>query len=405
MPSTERLPSGRYRGLYRDADGDRQRVPGTFDRKQDAFDAAVDAQAKAKRTAQAKDGTLPPSTLWGDWWEELSKERAKLPSDTPSKEASIASKWLIPQWAETPLNRITRKAVKKWVATELKERPGMSPAYAHKIFSVFRISMNAAVDEEILDASPCVKIELPAMKKKAKTYVSVEDAAAMRPHFAAETSFYADMIEFGLEVGMRPSELAGLHAHRIDRKRRKVLVTDVYVTRRKVIRGYPKDGDVRHVPLSTAALRIIDRRLADRDPDTGCGVEHLDGTECKHPLVFVNTLGRPVNANMLGAQMRAAAEDAEIGSKSGYAIRRGFATRTIEGGADPFAVQRVMGHADLEELAGYVQETPEADSRMLAALGERQPPKVVGRRGTGRGTDRRNQTLRTVTKPDDANAV
>ncbi|WP_409182638.1 hypothetical protein F9C11_40660 [Amycolatopsis sp. VS8301801F10] len=64
-----------------------------------------------------------------------------------------------------------------------------------------------------------------------------------------------------------------------------------------------------------------------------------------------------------------------------------------------------MGHADLEELAGYVQETPEADSRMLAALGERQPPKAVGSRGTDRGTDPRNQTLRTVTKPDGANAV
>ncbi|WP_409466322.1 tyrosine-type recombinase/integrase [Amycolatopsis sp. GA6-003] len=213
------------------------------------------------------------------------------------------------------------------------------------------------------------------------------------------------MIEFGLEVGMRPSELAGLRAHRIYRKRRKVLVTDVCTTRRKVVRGHPGDGDIHHVPLSAAALRIVDRRLDGRDADAGCGVDHLDGTDCKHPLVFVNTLGRPVNANMLSAQMRAAAENAEIGSKSGYAIRRSFATRTIEGGADPFAVQRVMGHADLEELAGYVQETPEADSRMLAALGERQPPKAVGPRGTDRGTNPRNQTLRTVTKPDGANAV
>ncbi|WP_409182637.1 tyrosine-type recombinase/integrase [Amycolatopsis sp. VS8301801F10] len=258
----------------------------------------------------------------------MSKERAKLPSETPSKEASIASKWLIPQWSETPLNRITRKAVKKWVATELKERPGMSPAYAHKIFSVFRISMNKAVDEESLDASPCFKIELPELRKKAKSYVSVENAAAMRPHFPEKASFYADMIEFGLEVGMRPSELAGLRAHRIYRKRRKVLVTDVCTTRRKVVRSHRRDGDIHHVPLSAAALRIVDRRLDGRDADAGCGVDHLDGTDCKHPLVFVNTLGRPVNANMLSAQMRAAAENAEIGSKSGYAIRRGFATRT-----------------------------------------------------------------------------
>lgn len=281
----------------------------------------------------------------------------------------------------------------------------MSPAYAHKIFSVFRITMNAAVDREILDASPCVKIELPPTKRKAKTYVTIEDAAAMRPHFTKKTAFYADMIDFGLEVGMRPSELAGLHVHRIDRKRRKVLVTDVYVTRRKVMRGYPKDGDVRLVPLSAAALKIVDRRIGGRDLDAGCGVEHLDGTECTHALLFVNTHGKPVNANMLGAWMRAVAEEAEIERKSGYAIRRGFATRAIEGGADPFAVQRVMGHAALDELAGYVQETSEAAAKICAALGERQPPKAVGRRGTSRGTGRRNQRLGTVTKQDGTNAV
>ncbi|MEU3768827.1 hypothetical protein AB0E55_27550 [Amycolatopsis keratiniphila] len=38
----------------------------------------------------------------------------------------------------------------------------------------------------------------------------------------------------------------------------------------------------------------------------------------------------------------------------------GYATRAIEGCADVFQVQRNMGHADLDELAGYVQETPEA---------------------------------------------
>lgn len=63
-----------------------------------------------------------------------------------------------------------------------------------------------------------------------------------------------------------------------------------------------------------------------------------------------------------------------------------------------------MGHADLEELYGYVQETPASDDKLLAALGEPQPLKVVGRRGTRRGTDRDNQSLPDAPKGDVTNA-
>lgn len=87
-------------------------------------------------------------------------------------------------------------------------------------------------------------------------------------------------------------------------------------------------------------------------------------------------------------------------------MRRGFATRAIEGDADIFAVQRAMGHADLEELAGYIQETTTARAKMLAALGERQELAAVadvGPRGTEHGTDLGNQPLSDTPNGDATN--
>ncbi|WIY05438.1 site-specific integrase [Amycolatopsis mongoliensis] len=388
MPSTEKLPSGRWRGLYVDAEGKKQRVKGTFPRKSDAREAAVDAEAKAKRKAAASDGTLSASVTFREWYEQLSDER-RFESDRGVVEASVMNKYVFPKWGDEPLNRIKRVQVNTWVKTDLKVRTGMSPGYVHLIYSAFRLVMTAAVDQEILDASPCVRIALPPLnRRKPKKFVTTERAAESRGNFGDDSGVYADMVDFGLEVGMRPNELAGLHVARIDRKGRKVHVVEVYVERSKKIRGYPKDGDVRTVPMTVRACEIYDSRIEGRDLKGGCGVEHYDGSKCTSALLFVNREGRPANQPALRRAMKRAGLDT-----GGYGLRRGYATRAVEGGADVMAVKRSMGHADLEELFGYVQETEQSEDRLRAALGDKKPLRAVGPRGTKRGTKRGNQPL------------
>lgn len=71
-----------------------------------------------------------------------------------------------------------------------------------------------------------------------------------------------------------------------------------------------------------------------------------------------------------------------------------------------FTVKAIMGHADLEELAGYVQRTPEARAKLLASQGEHNALTVID--GVGRlvgltATTRRSRMLRATmeqTYPD-----
>lgn len=62
-------------------------------------------------------------------------------------------------------------------------------------------------------------------------------------------------------------------------------------------------------------------------------------------LLFVNRDGRPANQAALRRAMKRAGLDT-----GGYGLRRGYATRAVEGGADVMTVKRSMGHADLDEL-------------------------------------------------------
>ncbi|MEV4604831.1 tyrosine-type recombinase/integrase [Amycolatopsis sp. NPDC049253] len=405
MPSTEKLPSGRYRGLYRDADGAKQRVPGTFDRKSDAKDAAVEAEGKAKRQAAASKGTLSARTPWGEWWEIFSADRS-FDSDHAINVRNNVNKHVLPKWENIALNAITRfgedAGVQDWVDDLV--RRGYKPSYVRNIVQPFTASINAAVERRVLTASPCAGLKLPRLTKGAKPYVSEAHRDKIAPKMGA---VYADAVDFMLETGIRPGELAGLHANRVDLDGRWMLVKDVYLYRRKLIRPKPKDGEDREIPLSARAVNILRRRLDGRDLVGGCGFEHIGGAQCTSVLVFLTPDNRVVRQNQITRQMQKAAAALKVDSRSGYASRRGFATRAIDGGADVFAVKAIMGHADLEELAGYVQRTPEARAKLLAALGERAELKSVpdvGPRGTDRGTNPDNQALPSTPTEDTANA-
>ncbi|MFD9706176.1 tyrosine-type recombinase/integrase [Lentzea sp. NPDC059081] len=401
MASAEKLPSGRWRGIYTDANKKKKRVPGTHALKSEAKAAAQDAEVKERRKAAAKAGTLPPTTTWGAWW-DLLREKRHFDSDTPMTEANIVDNYLRPQWGEKALNEIAQSEVQDWVddlkagkfrRSKRKTAPP-SPGYVHRIYSVFNVSIKAAVKAEVLDASPCVSIELPKRPKRAKPYMTTTDAEKLGGALRAD---FRDAVDFGMETGLRPNELAGMHATQADQEARGFWITDVYVQRKKVIRGYPKDKDARFVPATDKAWEIYERRTAGRNLTVGCGIPHSDGTECRGALVFLTVRNRPMNQNTLAYHLRTKAQKLGRPMKSPYTLRRGFATRGAEGGLNAFELADVMGHSDIKITQEYVQRTKRTGDRMRAALArpaegagvaDRPRLRVVRGRGLGRGTGR-----------------
>ncbi|PXY25169.1 hypothetical protein BAY59_24400 [Prauserella coralliicola] len=399
MASAEKLPSGRWRGRYVDADGKKRWLPGTFPRKSDARDAAVEAQAKAKRRAAAEAGTLSAKTSWSDWWDTLTTDQ-RVTSDRALKESQVVKKHVRPRWGHLPLVGIKRSEVQGWVDELCRE--GYSANYVRNVYAPLQRSINAAVERGILDGSPLVGIRLPRRPKRVKKYVEVGEPQKLG---AKLNQRFVDAADYILEVGCRPGEMSGLHADEVDIEGGWVEIGHVYVQRLRKIRPYPKDSDGRRVPLSGKAIEIVKRQLAGRDLTRGCGVPHTDGSTCSSPLVFLNVRGGVLHPELLSMRMREAARELGMKPKSSYGLRRGFATRVIEGGADVFAVKRVMGHADLDELAGYVQETPQARAKMLAALGEPTPLTVVDPRGPDRGPNSDNQPLPEASRGDAADTA
>ncbi|GAB3429986.1 hypothetical protein GCM10027436_02620 [Actinophytocola sediminis] len=392
MAWADPLPGGGYRAGYRDSGGKKCYVKDAdgrtvnYSRKTDARHAGAEKESSARRRAAAAAGALPATIKWGEWWDLLSAKRTFPDSDTAATERNIVAVYLRPKWGSVPLNKITFQKLDEWVNEgELRVRIGMSPGYVHRIFSVFNVSIKAALTEGVLEASPCAGIKLPKRPKKPKPYLSPTTATAYRETGKLRADV-ADAIDYTLETGLRPSELAGLHADRLDLERGWMLVAEVFVPGRRIIRSYPKDEDVRMVPLTDKAIEIAKRRLHGRDLGAGCNVPHSDGSSCNSTVVFLTERRRIMHPDTIAYHMKNAAERAGIERRSPYTGRRGFATRAAEGGLDAFQIAEILGHATLTQAQEYVQQTPAARVKLSAALSQ-YPQLVMLDGGLGQNQD------------------
>jgi integrase len=392
MATTEKLPSGRYRGVYYDSAGKKQHTP-VKDRKRDALADAREEEVKAKRVASAAAETLPGHTTWGAWCEVWWPTR-DIEKSTDASEAYTRDRELVPQWGEQEMAKIGQREVQAWVTgmTKRKTEAGtpFSPGYVARVYGLFRSSMSAAVPG-VLTASPCVRITLPTVGKTSNRHFEPEEVKAFLPRLRYQR--HREIVEFMIETGLRPGEMAGLHRHRILRTSGWLIVADAYMSLVKTIKSVPKDEDAREIPLTTRALEILDRWRREVPAREGCGLEHTNGRKCPSDLVLRQMNGAPLSLTSFRDVLGRALEKAGLAPGSPYDIRHSFATRLAEAGVDPFEIARLMGHADVKQSMTYVHRTAAARARILAALGDPAATDLRLVDGVGRGIERGTSTV------------
>lgn len=389
MATAERLQSGLFRGVYRDAKGKKCHTKAPhYEKKRDAKARANELEVESRRDASHAPGSTSASITWGEWWDRIAVKRREAQSETPLVEHYIVKNHLRPRWGAVPLIDITQADVQGWV-DEMKE--GKAPAYAQRIYSVFSVSISVAMKPEnkVLLTSPCAGIVLPKIAKRSKKYMTPEHGVTLRSILSEE---YADAVEFDLEVGLRPGELGGLHFSSVDLESGWVDVQNVVIGGRtkmlpRLIRPWPKDKDARRIPLTDKAIDIVKRKIKGRDMSKGCGIPHGDGSLCESELVFRTPNGLAIIPSTLERTLNRAFKNAGLAGRSPYSARRGWATRLAGGGVNAFDLTVWGGWADLRQAQEYVQQTPAARAKFRAAMGEQDPLKVITGSGTPAGTE------------------
>lgn len=357
MAWAERLPSGKYRGLYRDATGRKHSVGSMFTHKAAAVRAASSREESARRSISADPEAY--KRPWGEWCDEWWPTRAVEPT-TLRIDESRRRTHLDPKWATTPIGSIRRHDVKAWAASMARAKVGASTI--QRAVHLFSASLEAAVDAEILDSNPAARMKLAKGAQAQERFLTREEFAAIRAQLpTTDHQLVADLL---VNTGLRWGEMAGLHWNRVDLDRGILRVVETWDEPSGRMKAYPKGKQVRDVPLVPDVVAALRNRPASAE---GCGVEHASG-KCRSSLVLTTERGAVLRNSNFSVDWRKAVEDSSVGHARIHDLRHTYASWLLQDGIPLAEVGRLLGHVSTQTTAKYAHLAAQPNQAVLAAL-------------------------------------
>lgn len=357
MAWSEKLPSGRYRGVYRDGAGKR-RSAGTFTHKAKAEREAA-AREKDSRSLLWRDPEAYKRP-WGEWADEWLAGR-QVEVTTAHADTVRLNLHLRPRWNDVPIGSVTRQDVKVW-AKSLRGSVGAETV--RRIVHLFSASLNAAVDAEVLEANPAARLALPKGSREHERFLTHDEFGTILEQLPTKRDRL--VAELLANTGLRWSELAGLHWSRVDLGRARLQVVETYNESGATMKPYPKGKRSRWVPLTAGLVAVLAEHQGQGRGPT-CGVEHSSGI-CRSSLVLTTERGRPLRNSNWSPIWRDAVKDAGVGHCRIHDLRHTYASWLLQRGIPLAEVGRLMGHVSTQTTANYAHLAESPDEAIRIAL-------------------------------------
>jgi integrase len=249
----------------------------------------------------------------------------------------IMRRHILPVWSKLRLSEIGPQDVARWLADKVGE--GYKPATVEKMRVVFSRSFELAKRWNIPggENNPVRGVPRPKFDNKRQRFLSAEEVG--RLFKSVETSLNPQLrhiVGLLLLTGARVSEL--LHAQ----------WQNVHLDRRAWLIPHSKTGQARHVPLSQAAIDIIEQLPRFE----GCPYL-IPNPETRLPFVSIKRA------------WQTARKEARLADLHIHDLRHSAASFMINAGIDLYAVGKVLGHADHKSTMRYSHL---ANETLLAAV-------------------------------------
>jgi integrase len=320
----------RYRARYRDPDH-RQRDKWGFKTKREAelFLATIEISKARGDFIRPEDVRMTVREIGAQWI--ANQTHMKL-----SAYRSVETAWrlhVLPQWGHRRLGEIRHSQVQSWVtvfgAGETKPR---SATVVIRAYGVLAAILDTAVRDHFLASNPARGVRLPRKAKKKRAYLSPAQVELL----AEQAGEYSTLVYTLAYTGIRWGEAIGLRVSSLDALRRRLLIQENAVTLgSKVVVGTPKTHENRSVPypkfLSEPLAAACEGKVRDQLV-FGDGVDYLHRAGSGKGWFW--------NAVQQSREI-----DKEFPGVTPHDLRHTAASIAISSGANPKAVQRMLGHA------------------------------------------------------------
>ncbi len=248
---------------------------------------------------------------------------------------------LAPRWGTLRANDLTRAQVRAFLEKLAED----APIEANRVHALIRKIYNWAIQNDILEASPCHLLPRPAEERQRDRVLSEDEIKRLWEAFDKEDSSIAATFKVRLITAQRGGEVQTMKWSDID-------FAKGWWT---IPREFSKNKLPHRVPLSTNVLRVLERLKNDRGASEWIFPSHGDSGHLENVQKAVARLRKET-----GLDFRA------------HDLRRSAASHMASRGVPRLTIQKILNHAEKGATAvydrhGYDQEKREA----LEAWGNR----------------------------------
>jgi integrase len=370
MSYLRKLPSGQWQATVRGPDGRRRTLTDPLKSRARAWAADQESRLAQGDVRDPRAGDIRV----GDWYARYAAASG-VQKITAAKNRSLWATHCAPKWAGWRMSAITRMEAQGWVAQLRQTRlaryrgrdvqagdegvPVLSAATIADVVHIMSALFRAATREQppVVLANPFAELELPVIEPRPVEFYEPGEARAL---YAAIGDLagpgWRTLAELGMDVGLRPGEIFGLHGHRVDWLRGKLTVVDVMT--RQGLRQWPKSKrSHRVVPVPAATMEGMSVLMAGRPRDA---------------LVFTAPQGGPVTDEHFRDRVwYPAVAAAGIRRFPPRIMRHTAASWLVQDGVPLYDVQALLGHEDYATTQRYAHLAPDAHSKVMESWSRR----------------------------------
>jgi integrase len=377
-----KLPSGKWQATVRGPDGRKHT-------KTDPLKKVVRTWATEQSARFAQGELRDPragDVRVGDWHKRYAAASG-VEAITAAKNASLWSVHCEPKWGTWRMSAVTRMEAQGWVAelraTKLARHQGrpavgddvptLSAATIADIVHIMSALYRSAMREHppVVIANPFADLELPRIEPRPVEFYEPDEASALYAAAGEIGARWRTMIELGMQVGLRPGEMYGLHGHRVDWLRGKLEVVDVMT--RRGLRQWPKSKKShRVVPVPAGTLEGMSVPMAGRP---------------RNDLVFTAPHGGPVtDEHFRNRVWYPAVTAAGVRRFPPRIMRHTAASWLVQDGVPLYDVQALLGHEDYATTQRYAHLAPDAHGKVIESWSRRLGAPVAHGHGEARSS-------------------
>jgi tyrosine recombinase XerC len=238
---------------------------------------------------------------------------------------------------KTDITEIMTKNILRAFIYSFREH-GFKPRTIARKVATLKSFSRYCVRKKIITTNPAKTLSTPKLDKPLPSFLTQKQANMILSSNTSDINAIRNLaiVELFYGTGMRLAELHSLDTGTIDRKNR-------------LVRVIGKGRKERIIPVTPAAIKLIDRYLAMRS----------DSSSTTAPL-FVTKKGERLSRRQIERIVsRELATVSQQKKRSPHVLRHSFATHMLDSGADIRAVKELLGHSSLSTTQVYTHVSKE----------------------------------------------